>query len=157
MLRFLVVCLTVALLGCDTVHGVQRVATLEAFPSIDCVRTVLDSTPGITKIDYGETDGGAAITLSGLKPEGPTHTFSYAGSESSHIKGHLQIRQDHRGIVSFDQTLLWLNGTPPQEDIDATRPVMRSIEQRLARDCGIHELPSRIMESCSGVRCGSSP
>lgn len=157
MRRFIFLGLVVFLLGCDTVYGVRRYATLDTFPPLDCVRTVLNSTPEIRKVEYREDEGGTALTLSGPKPEGPTFSFLYTGSEGSHIHGALQVHQDHRRIVSFRQTLLYINGTPPQEDVDATRPVMHRLEIVLAEKCGIPELPTRVAESCSDVQCGSLP
>src|SRR4029077_10728696 len=67
--------LSLGIAGCDFANGVLRTATLDAFPSLDCVSTVVASAPGIVDVKYQQDEGGTAIMLSGLKPEGPTHTF----------------------------------------------------------------------------------
>jgi len=155
--NIIIAMLSLGIAGCDFVNGVLRTAPLDTFPSLDCVRTVVASAPGIVDVKYQQDEGGTAIMLSGLKPEGPTHTFLYAGTETSQILGTLQIHQDPRGYISFHQGLMELNSVPPQSSIDASRPVMRWIEQDLASNCGLPELPRRIKESCQRVRCGPLP
>ncbi|HWY61760.1 MAG TPA: hypothetical protein VNW15_07650 [Rhizomicrobium sp.] len=147
--------LALGLAGCDTANGVRRSADLDSFPSLDCVRTVVSSAPGVVKSEYRQDEGGTAITLSGLKPEGPTHTITYVGTEESQIWGALQIHQDVRGGISFWQSLIEINAVPPQKAIDASRPVMRQIEFDLASKCGLPELPARVKEWCQRVQCSS--
>jgi hypothetical protein len=132
----------------------MRSAEIDTFPELDCVRTVVSSTLGVTKSQYEQIEGGTAITLSGLKPEEPTHTILYGGSEESQIVGALQIYRDVRGGIFFDQSLIEINNVPPQSQIDASRPVMKQIEHDLANKCGLPELPTRIKEHCQRVKCG---
>jgi len=153
MQRGLAIGFGVLLLGCDTIHGVSRTAVLDTFPSMECVRTAIGATPGITSIEYQEIDGGTALTLGGLQPAGKIHTFRYRGPEGSHIIGVLQVHQDHLGTVSFTQSIFDINRVPPQEDIDASRPVMLALEHRLADMCAIRELPARVTETCQDVQC----
>jgi hypothetical protein len=60
---------------------------------------------------------------------------------------------DYRQRVEYWQTLLQLNSSPPQPWIDATRPVMIAIEERLEVTCGLTNLQSSVVERCAGVRC----
>ena len=146
--------LSAALAGCDTLYGVRRQAQITSLPSIDCVKGVLTATPGILAVEEVTYSGGAAITLSGLKePATISHSFIYRGSQASHIGGMLQLTQDHRGYMSFVHSRQNLNSRPAQAEIDATRPVMRVIEQRVAIECGVPNLPTQIREICIGVQC----
>ena len=140
--------------GCDILYGVMRRAPLESMPSLSCVSTVIASAPGVVTLRMNIDSGGTAITLSGFKsPASTSYNFAYRGADSSHIIGMLQIELNHAGVATFSDSLLGLNWIPPQEQIDATRPVMKYIEEHLAHDCGIAQLPARINEHCHGVKC----
>jgi len=64
-----------------------------------------------------------------------------------------QISQDHKRSVEFSQSMFMINRRPPQEDIDASRPVMDRIEHRLELQCGMEGLTSHLKEWCQGVLC----
>ncbi|MBI3606698.1 MAG: hypothetical protein HY207_01880 [Nitrospirae bacterium] len=152
--RILIAGLCCALTGCDIGYGTMRRASLQAVPPLECVRHVVESTPGIARLDYSQDEGGTALTLGGLKsPAYVAYTYFYRGVEGSHIFGILQIHKDHKGAMSLSQNLMYLNVKPPQADIDASRPVMALIEQRLEAECGIVELVKNIKETCHGVTC----
>lgn len=139
------------LTGCDIGYGITRSAALRAVPPLECVHRVVESTPGIVSVNYSHNEDGTTLTL-----KSPAHiadTFFYSGREGSYISGILQIHQDHRGTVSLSQNLTYLNARPPQSDIDASRPVMAQIEQRLESECGITGLVKNITERCAGVEC----
>jgi hypothetical protein len=153
-----VAAISVVLADCDTLYGVQRSALLESTPPLPCVHDVVASAPDVIVVRYERyTDTGTAITLSGLKPNGPNDVFSYEGTKESNVRGILQFFQDHRGTVSFKDGLLGLNVVPPQESIDASRPVMQQIELALSRNCGVADLPSKVSEWCHGVVCRPLP
>ena len=154
MRRVIVSILALSLAGCDPVYGVSRSALLDTFPSLDCMRAAVVATPGVVNVQYRQEEGGTALTLSGLKPEEPTHSFIYKGSENSELSGALQVHRDHRGTISLVQTHLAMNTIPTQKSIDVVRPVMLHIEHDLAINCGLPELPARVTEWCHGVQCG---
>src|SRR5258708_32235188 len=139
------------LCGCDTLYGVDRRATLDSLPSLDCVRAVVSSTPGVATVRYDEHPGGKLLTLSGLKPEEPYYSFLYRGADLSHITGALEFHKDPNGAVQFSNSLQGINEIPTPEFVDASHPVMLEIERRLAERCGIKELPSRVTENCNQV------
>jgi hypothetical protein len=142
--------------GCDVLYGVRRQATLESMPPLECVAAVVSSAPGVISVEKEAHSGGTAITLSGLKkPASSVHSFVFRGSNASHIQGVLQVHQDHTGKIVFANTLLSINVRPPQEQVDATRAVMKGIEATLERDCGMSRLSADISEKCRGVVCQS--
>lgn len=67
--------------------------------------------------------------------------------------GVVQLVENYKGDVAFSQTLLSINSKPPQAEIDATRPVMRTIEANLIHQCGLTKLGTGVRESCTGVEC----
>jgi hypothetical protein len=60
---------------------------------------------------------------------------------------------DYTGNLQITDHLMEINRKPPQEDIDATRPVMKALEERLEKQCGIVGLAASIKEACRGVEC----
>lgn len=138
---FLVVALSLG--GCPTPtrnNGVVRSADLTAMPSMECVREVIASTPGVADVQYRNLGG-------------TDHIFRYDGGQGSHLAATLRLLWKADGTVNFRHYLLDYS-SPPQADIDVTRPVMQHIEQAIATKCGIPSLPSQIQEECHGVDCG---
>jgi len=140
--------------GCDTLYGVSRSSKIDSLPSLDCISTVISTTRGIASVKKSVYAGGTAVTLSGLKnPASTSYNFLYHGAEGSHIVGVLQVLQDHTGYIAFSQSLQGINSRPAQEDIDATRPIMKQIEERIGAECAVTHLPTSIREHCRGVQC----
>jgi hypothetical protein len=142
--------------GCDVLYGVKRDAPLQSLPKLDCVQGVIERTLGIESVKYRKDEAGTALTISGLKtPASTSYSYVYKGAEGSHIIGDLQVLERYDGTITISQNLRDLNRKPPQEDIDATRPVMILIEQRLEAECGVTNLAGNIKEYCKGVECPS--
>jgi hypothetical protein len=139
--------------ACDFIYGVRRVADIKPLPDLDCVRHVIETTPGIGGVEYRHTAGGRPLTWTGVQAPDQVYTFIYHGLVGTHILGVLQLIENYNGDVKFDHSLSGLNYKPPQEAIDATRPVMREIETELAAECSLGKLPANIQETCSGVDC----
>lgn len=158
-LRFAVLAaLSVALAACDIAYGVMRSAQLASAPPLECVHDVVASADGVIAVRYKrDTETGTAITVAGLKPNGPNDAFFFEGTKESNIRGVTQLFQDHTGLVEFTDSQLRLNSIPPQKSIDASRPVMQQIELGLSRNCGLPDLPSKISEWCQGVVCKPLP
>lgn len=138
MPRFALFGLAVLLAACDYPYGVRRTADLDAAPDFACVRRVVETTPNILEVrvmDDSDYPGARAL--------------KYSGSD---VQGVLRIYMNSLG-PHFEQTLTYWNAAPPQELIDGTRPVMAQIEQRLAEQCGITGLQTRVKETCLAVRC----
>lgn len=132
------------LTGCDTMSGVIRDAKLDSFPPLDCIEKTISSTPGVASVKTWVRNDPYTV-----------HYFSYHGAERSHIIGTVYISQNEAGVITFSQSLTELNGHPPQEDIDATRPVMKVIEERLEAVCGVAQLQAHLREQCLDVQCRS--
>ena len=135
--------------GCDFLYGVMRDAPIDTELSLDCVRQVVETTPGIEKVSYEARHDGKGL----FHPEPWAYNYFYSGTPESHIVGNLQIKKEYDARLSYHDTLLAINQKPPQAGIDATRPVMKAMEARLAAQCGITELPARVKETCQGVIC----
>jgi len=131
--------LALSVAGCDASYGVSRTARLDSLPPLTCVQRAIETSPGVAFVQ--EVTSGAV------------YTFTYSGTEGSHIRGALQLIMRDSGDVSFSQSRVMLGNYPPQQDIDATRPVMQRIEEALASKCSIAQLPAQIKEQCSGVTC----
>jgi hypothetical protein len=141
--------LALPLAGCDILYGVGRGAQLDKKPELACVEETIRATPGITEVKFESDHSGKGL----FHPAPWTYSYLYRGKDGSNIIGSLQIVETYDGAVTMGQSLWQLNAPPPQAWVDATRPVMRAIEMRLAERCGIRDLPSRIKETCDGVRC----
>ena len=146
---FLICGLATGLSGCDFAYGVMRDAKLDIEPPQECVNRVIKNAPGVTEVRYEARHDGEGL----LHPTPWIYNYSYRGTPESHIIGTLQIYKEYDGQLSYHNTLLGLNIKPPQVEIDATRPAMRSMETELANQCGVAGLPSNIKETCMGVSC----
>ena len=105
-------------------------------------------------MQYFHSEDGLAVTFKGLKsPANISDTYTYQGSSGSHIGGALQFEGDYKGPLEFVQSMMRINERPPQQDIDASRPIMALIERRLESTCGIANLSSNVKERCQGVEC----
>lgn len=153
MRRTIAIFLTLLLCGCDPIYGVRRSASLDEMPTLECVHQAIASTPGIAQVRYRQDTGGRPLTLSGIQAPDQTSSFTYVGGQGSHIWGTLQLTRNYRGEVAFQQTQLSMGEPPPQEDIDATRPLMQLIERKLESECGLVQLKTDVSESCIGVKC----
>jgi hypothetical protein len=143
--------LLLLLTGCDPVYGISRSACVPLMPPPDSVASAIRDTPGVDQVEYRFSEEGEPLTLTGIKAPDQVHTFSYRGG--SNVRGSLQFTVDYRGTVEYSQSLMMMGRHPPQEWIDATRPVMLKIEQRLERDCGLKGLSDAVVERCIGVKC----
>jgi hypothetical protein len=124
--------------GCDPGYGIYRHARVSFMPAPARVGAVVWETPGIDDVQYRSSEGGRPLTLTGIKPPDQVHTFSYHGG--SNVQATLQFVVDYKGTVEYSQSLMCLGRRPPQEWIDATRPVMIQIEARLEESCGLTNL-----------------
>lgn len=151
-MRYLISILPLLLFtGCDPGYGIYRSAPVAFMPPPALVGAVVKETPGVDKFDYTASEGGRPLTVAGIKAPDQVHTFSYHGS--SNVNGSLQFMVDYKGRVEYSQSLMMLGMRPPQEWIDATRPVMLQIEDRLEHRCGLTNLSESVHETCHGVRC----
>ena len=145
-----VICIALALSGCDTFYGVTRNATLGTYIQIDCARHVIEATPGVEKLDYAAVHTGKGL----FHPTPWAYNFSFVGTPKSNTVGSIQIYKEYDGSLSYHASLIMINQKPPQAWIDATRPVMLEIEKQLATQCGATDLPTNLKETCQGVVCG---
>jgi hypothetical protein len=141
--------LALPLASCDTIYGVGRGAPLDTKPELACVERTIRTTPGIADVEFRSDHSGKGL----FHPVPWTYSYLYRGQDGSNIAGSLQIVETYDGAITMDQSLWEMNTPPPQTWIDATRPVMRAVEIRLAEQCGVRDLPSRIEETCRGVLC----
>ncbi len=141
------------LAGCDDLYGVSRSADLTAPVETACVRHAVETTPGIVSVDYRESHSGKGL----FHPTPWTYAYVYRGQPGSNVLGVLDITKDYDGRTHILNTLWQLNAKPPQDEVDATRPVMRRIEAALAAQCGLTDMPAQIRENCRGVTCRILP
>lgn len=135
---------------CDVLYGVRRIATIPNSHNLDCVRAVLQRTPGIQAVVYEHSEGSRPLTITGMKPPDQIHKFSYKGDQ---VQGILMISIDYTGKATLYQSLAEIGRRPPQSFIDNTLPIMRLVERELESQCGIRRLPGSIDEYCYGVEC----
>lgn len=138
--------------ACDTVYAVNRSARLDALPALDCVQAAIATTPGVAEVRRGQARTGREQTLTGLHSPGMADYFIYRGTEGSNIRGVVQLEAEGRRNVHFSQHLVRVNAEVPAAEIDASRPVMRRIERRLAERCGLAQVVA-VREQCLGLDC----
>jgi hypothetical protein len=137
--------------GCDIFYGVYRAAPLSSRPNLDCVKDVIEKTPGVAEVHYRHDEGGTTLTFK--SPASIADSYFFRGPAGSHVLGTLQIGWNYPDQVVFTDTLRDLDRKPPQEDVDRSRPVMKLVEQRLESECGMSGLASKVKETCLGVQC----
>jgi hypothetical protein len=146
LMRAAIFCaLVVTLSACDFLYGVRRYSKINELPQLDCVSRVIRATPGVASVEARKQPTDRDY------PPHDVYDFGYRGVEGSSIKGVVQF-ETGRGSVEFEDTDFWLNAKPPQQEIDATRPVMQRIETSLVNQCGVMPI-SRIREQCFRVNC----
>jgi hypothetical protein len=151
-MRYLISMLPLLVLtGCDPGYGIYRSARVPFMPPTALVGTVVKETAGFDEVDYKASEGGRPLTVTGIKSPDQVHTFSYRSG--SNVNGSLQFVVDYKGRVEYSQSLMMLGRRPPQEWIDATRPLMLQIEGGLERRCGLTNLSASVHETCHGVKC----
>jgi hypothetical protein len=145
------VALSVSATACDFVYGVSRTAPIYNDPTPQCVERVLRSVPEIATVSHRQSKGSRPITWSGLHDADVVETFLYSGP--NHVAGVLQYNKDFKGRLSFEQSNIDINRVPPQDEITATRPVMKRIETLLENQCGLVDMSSQVREWCRKVKC----
>jgi len=128
----------------DYTLGVWRRAPLSQLPPMDCVRSVLDSTPNI-RVVLSRTDTSDRRTV---------HYFGYEGDRIQALLEFEGYQQKGGMAYKVEQSVVGWNRRPPQDIVDRSRPVMRSIEHDLERRCRVDGLVASVQEQCSWrVKC----
>lgn len=137
--------------ACDPMYGVYRSAHVAFMPEPAAIGNVIRNAPNVTSVKYTMSTSGRRLTLTGSKPPDQMYTFRYQGSDDIH--GVVEFTEDYKHRVQYSQSLMSMGIRPPQECIDATRPVMLAIEKGLEDNCGLTNLQSEVREWCHGVKC----
>ena len=139
-----------AIVGCDTVRGVTRVAYFEPLPTRQCVVAAANSIEGLSAIKYTTESGGRPLTLHGIEKADVIHRYRYTYKG---IENNFYFVESYSGKVEFRHGYGCLNCYPPQEIIDTIYPFIVEMETRVQEQCGIRDLKSGIQEYCNGVTC----
>lgn len=126
--------------ACDPIYGVNRHAYVWFMPEPAKVGDVIRDMPKVTTVEFKKSERRGPLT----------YRFVYKGEN---IDGTLEFVQYKKHHVEYSQSLARMGGRPPQEWIDATRPVMIAIEKGLEENCGLTNLHSEVREWCHGVKC----
>jgi hypothetical protein len=113
------------------------------------VGAVIQATPEVDEVHYSFSERDNTFSRVGIKPRDQVYAFSYRGG--SNVRGSLVFVVDGDGAVEYSQSLRRIGG-PPQEWINATRPIMIKIEGGLEKTCGLTNLQTSVEEVCSGVK-----
>jgi hypothetical protein len=140
MRRIAILGVCLALGGCETAEGVMREAQLDTVPDMGCVRRAVEAAPG-----------GAKVTF--IADPGSVYDFDFEGAPGSKVRGAVQLFEYRKGRFRYFASILQINSPPPQDIVDASRPVMRDVEQTIAVKCGLGELLPRVRETCANVAC----
>ena len=138
----------VMLSGCDPVTGLSRVSPLDSEPSQSCVEVVIRAMPGVKRVRHELGRGDSSL----WHPAPLVHRYFYDGMGTSRVQGVLEISRAYDGTLSYRNSQHTI-GPPPRDYIDATRPIMRAMEEKLATDCGLTGLPAQVKERCIEVAC----
>lgn len=140
------------LTGCDPISGYRRSARVDFVPDPSRVGSIIQSTPGVERVEYWSPQSGRVQTFVGVKPASDICEFLYSGG--SNVHGILQFTVDSKGGVKYEQSLMLRQWRPPSREwIDATCPVMIHIEKELAEQCGLTNLPTSVVEECIRMKC----
>jgi hypothetical protein len=141
---------------CDISPGVVREAHIESVPEVACVRSVLETTPGVHYLKYQEAVG-KTISIHGISDQ-VTNYFEY---EIDGLVNLLIVVHSNGREATFFQSEEWApnNAIPPgfQGMIDRSRPIMGEIERRLEEKCEVMGLSMAIRERCRVVQCPALP
>lgn len=134
-------------LGCEREYGVVRTTVLARLPDLSCISRVLEATSGINSVRVASAGDDEP---SGAPDPGDHHYFFFEGPR---VDGELLVVVEEQGTIRFSQSFVLVNEKPPQEVIDTTRAVMRTVERRLEADCGMKGLSADVQEICLRVSC----
>jgi len=132
------------------IYGVSRTAQVSHVPHPNQVKKTIASVPGVEKVTHTFSEGGRPIKHYRIQAPDKVYEFTYSGGANIH--GDLYFVMDYSGKIFFSQYLLRMHQPPPQEWVDATRPVMKLIEMRLEQECGLTGLSTSVVERCNGVK-----
>jgi hypothetical protein len=142
--------LLITLCGCDWMVGIRREAKLSEIPSIECVSNVISTTPGVVNVSQSSQFYESSPRLFVTVPAHTDYFFVYSGKKGSNIKGTLKIQRNTAGETVFSQSLLYLNIGPTKAELEASRPIMMTIENQLFNQCGIPELSTPLHDENVG-------
>lgn len=138
LLNIILLLISITLVGCDTMHGVSRAATIPTLPNLQRVKAKIESYSEIKEVKLCERSGSRPLTLTGIKKAEEVFYFSYSDHEK--VNGTLRFSRDYKGKVYYSQYLCDINRSPPQEWIDTTWPVMKKIENDLINEFRLPEI-----------------
>jgi hypothetical protein len=141
-MRYLILAISLALCGCDTISGVSRSATVHRVPDLQAVKAHMEGYSEINEVGLSEREGGRPLTLTGIHKPDEVYYLSYSGGEN--VRGTLMFEKDYKGKVVYSQYLMMMNRRAPQAWIDATWPVMKKLEKDLEENFGLPEIPETL-------------
>jgi len=141
-MRYLLLAISLAICGCDTISGVSRSATVHRLPDLQAVKAHIEGYPEVSEVKLWEREGSRPLTLSGIHKADEVYYLSYSGGEN--IRGTLMFEKDYNDKVAYSQTLMMMNHRPPQAWIDASWPVMKKLEKDLEEHFGLSEIPETL-------------
>jgi len=150
-MKYLFVIFALIITGCDSVGGIRHYAKLDSAPPLDCVESTLRSVSGVSNVSFNEEDGGRPLTISGIKSPNKIYRFSYSADE---LQGNFYFSVNYKNEADYTHTYMYINSTPPQEEVDIIFPIIKDIERALFQTCGISEFKGSIDRYCSsGIKC----
>jgi len=127
--------------GCsEKMYGISRKTELHELPDFVCIRNVIENIPEIDSVKERH-----AKSIYNTR-----HEYTYKGKE--HL-GTLEITESDDGSIGFFQYNMRMNRKFSKEEMKKIKGVMKDIERRVETICGIKELQSNILESCSFTDC----
>jgi hypothetical protein len=114
------VAVCILLTGCDIFYSVRRASSVDGVPTPQCLFDAAQAATGVEQVTW-LTD----------YPGRPYYGVAYRGPN---VSGTLTFAPS---VGQLSQTFIRANSKPKQAEMDATRRVMREIEQRVDRDCGL--------------------
>ena len=121
----------VLLIGCDTVSGSRRTATVTRLPTASTVTAALSAIPGVQRVTQREVP---PQTLWGLY-DGVIHEPAYNqfSFHSATTGGTVETKQDSKGVKTIQLYTLWMNYTPSKPKFDQTRSFLDAAYLSLRR------------------------
>ena len=145
----LLVALTLS--GCEVFYSVTRSAPISEWPDEQCVRHAVEQTPGVVGVRGGHRPSEYVNPNAICPSDRFAFSYTFYGAPDSNVLGHVSAWGDCNKPETFSVGRTQINRTLPQEFVDATRPLILRIAQRLERDCGFTGLVAS--ERCTNVVC----
>lgn len=131
----LVIVFSSVLIGCDRYYAVGMYSyEVSPIPDMQCILNSSSSIEGVEEVSYSIEEGGRPLTITGIQKPNVIHRFLYVYHG---VEGGFHFIERYNGDVEFHHSYGGLNWVPPEEDVNAIRPLISELVNKLEIDCSV--------------------